>query len=56
MMIRTNNIFPPIPDRRFDWTAIDYDTYDGEGSPVGYGATEREAVNDLLDQIEERAQ
>ena len=43
--------YPPIPDRRFDWSAVteDYDL----GSPIGRGATEAEA--DLLEQLEERA-
>ena len=44
---------PPIPVRRFDWSAIDDDTHD-EGRPVGYGRTEQEAVEDLMEQIEER--
>jgi hypothetical protein len=29
MNIVTNHIFPPIPDRSCDWSAIDADTYDG---------------------------
>jgi len=39
----------PIPDHRFDWSAIgpDYD-YD---SPIGYGATEAEAIDDLYEMI-----
>jgi hypothetical protein len=41
------------------WAAVDQDTYDGaEDShcPVGRGATEREAINDLVEQlIEEEA-
>jgi hypothetical protein len=52
--IVTNYEYPPIPDRRFDWSAIDENTYDGaEDShcPIGRGATEREAIDDLLDQI-----
>lgn len=47
--IRTTYEFPPIPDRRFDWSAIDDDTYDGEGCPIGYGHTEQAAIDDLLD-------
>jgi hypothetical protein len=45
--------YPPIPDRRFDWSAVteDYDL----GSPIGHGATKAEAVADLLEQLEERA-
>ena len=33
--IRTTHEFPPIPQRQFDWSAIDDDTYDGLGSPIG---------------------
>lgn len=36
------------------WTALDDDTYDGPGSPVGAGHTEREAINDLVEQTMER--
>jgi len=49
--IVTNFDYPPIPIRQFDWSAIDDDTYDGEGCPIGHGATEQEAIDDLLDQI-----
>lgn len=58
MKIKTNCECPPIPIRNFDWSAIDDDTYDGaEDShcPIGRGATEIDAIRDLLDQIEERA-
>lgn len=41
----------PIPIRNMDWTAIDDDTYDGVGSPIGYGATKQEAIDDLLEQL-----
>jgi hypothetical protein len=41
----------PIPPRQFDWSAVDDRTCDGEGCPVGYGATEKAAIDDLLDQI-----
>lgn len=56
MKIRTTYVYPPIPIRCFDWSAIDDDTYDGaEDShcPIGTGATEQEAIDDLLRQIEE---
>lgn len=53
MKIRTEHVFPPIPDRRFDWSAVDDETYDGPGSLVGWGATEQEAIDDLLQQIDE---
>lgn len=52
--IRTSHEFPPILDRRFDWSAIDDDTYDGaddSSCPIGRGATEQEAIDDLLDQL-----
>lgn len=42
-----------------EWEAIDHDTYDCDcdqdgffsRSPIGYGKTEQEAIDDLLDQI-----
>jgi len=42
---------PPIPDRRFDWSAY-YDPDDSEGLHYGYGSTREEALADLdrLDQ------
>ena len=63
MKIKTHFDYPPIPVRSFDWSAVDDDTYDVDcdedgffsTSPIGRGATEAEAVADLLDQIEERA-
>jgi hypothetical protein len=55
MKIATDYWLKPIPCRRFDWSAVDDDSYDGEGCPVGYGETEAEAVADLMEQIEERA-
>jgi len=50
--IKTSYDPPPVPFRSFDWKAVvgDYD----EGDPVGYGATEQEAIEDLIWQIEER--
>lgn len=36
-----------------DWSAVDDDTYDLD-EPCGYGATEKEAIDDLMEQIEER--
>ena len=51
---------PPIPDRNFDWSAIDDDTYDGAEdsrtrNQIGYGRTEDEARADLLAQLEDAA-
>lgn len=47
----TSNIFPPIPDRRFDWCAH----YDGEeeAGSYGYGATEAEAIADFNENYRE---
>lgn len=56
MKIRTEFVYPPIPDRSFDWVATDDDTYDGaEDShcPIGFGATEQEAIDDLISQLED---
>ena len=55
MKIRTDHVRPPIPERSHDWSAIDDDTYDGPGCPVGWGATEAEAIADLKQQIEDAA-
>ena len=52
MNIRTHYWPKPIPIRDFDWTAVDEDTYDGDG-PIGHGATEDEAIADLKQQIAE---
>jgi hypothetical protein len=50
---------PPIPDRRCDWSAVT-DDYDGapdssNRNQIGYGRTEQEAIDDLLERIEEAA-
>ena len=39
--------------RGADWQAIDDDTYDYD-QPVGYGATEQEAIDDLIWKVEEQ--
>lgn len=46
------NIFPPIPDRRFDWCA----QLDDNETMQGFGATENEAIMDLLRLMEECAE
>ena len=59
--VRTTFEYPPIPVRNMDWSAIDDDTYDCDcdqdgffsTSPIGRGATEQEAIQDLMDQLEE---
>lgn len=48
--IVTSPVFPPIHIRGLDWCAH-YDTYE-PGCPIGHGATEQEAINDLLEQTE----
>jgi hypothetical protein len=65
MTIQTSYWPKPIPSRNFDWSAIDADTYDAsyegedengshwKASPQGFGATEQEAIEDLLEQIQE---
>lgn len=52
LRIITKHVFPPIPDRRFDWSAIDDATYDGPGCKIGIGPSEAEAVADLIRQLE----
>ncbi|WP_425909021.1 hypothetical protein [Nitrobacter sp. TKz-YC02] len=61
--ISTCHEYPPIPIRDMDWSAVDDDTYDCDCDqdgffstcPIGRGATEQEAIDDLLAQIEECA-
>ena len=51
MKIVTNYNPPPIPNRNFDWCAWSDGLLD-EG-PIGFGATEREAVEELFDKLED---
>ena len=46
--IITEYEFPAIPIRDYDWSAAreDWD----EGDLIGYGRTEKEAIDDLLEQ------
>ena len=46
--IITSHDCPPIPSRDYDWSALreDWD----EGDLIGYGRTEQEAIDDLLEQ------
>ena len=48
--IRVSYDPPPIPMRKFDWSAA-RDDYD-EGWPIGWGRTKDEAIADLLAQEE----
>ena len=58
-VISTACVCPPIPIRKFDWTAVDDATYDGapDSGPVahcqGFGETEDAAICDLFEQLEE---
>lgn len=45
MNIKTKYDPKPIPSRSHDWEAWDGDNE--ESSPVGYGASEQEAIDDL---------
>jgi hypothetical protein len=59
MKISTHYVNPPIPTRNCDWCAVDDDTYDGaedahpDARIIGYGATEQEAIADLMAQLKE---
>jgi hypothetical protein len=44
--------YPPIPIRDYDWAAFRYDH--SEWSPVGRGATEEAAIQDLLERESEQ--
>lgn len=54
LSVRVTCVCPPIPDRSKDWSAVDDDTYDGPGSPIGEGATMEEAIADLVEQLDAR--
>jgi hypothetical protein len=49
MNIKTSFVYPPIPTRDFDWEAY-IDGYE-PGDALGYGATEEEAIADLLEKV-----
>jgi len=52
-IIHVEFIYPPIPDRNFDYQA----TFDGyePGDPIGHGRTVEIAINDLHEELEARA-
>lgn len=53
--IITNFDYPPIPIRTCDWSAV-FDGYDGSEDsqePLGRGATEKEAIQALIEQVED---
>jgi hypothetical protein len=47
MNIQTTYEHPPIPTTKFDWSAVDSNTYDGDG-PIGRGPTEEAAIANLM--------
>lgn len=51
MKIITNEIYPPIPIRDYDWEAV-WEDYD-ESDVIGYGKTEQEAIDNLIEQTED---
>lgn len=50
-LVITSETWAPIPIRNMDWEAVT-DNYE-PGDPVGHGATEQEAIADLLEQLED---
>lgn len=52
MKIITSLWLKPIPFRLYDWEATS-DNYEA-GDPIGFGATEQAAIDDLKEQIAER--
>lgn len=50
MTIKTEHVYPPIPIRTSDWCAYDGDNYE-PGMPIGWGATEQEAIADFKEQL-----
>lgn len=48
--IITSHVYPPIPDRRFDWCAH-RDGREEDGN-YGWGRTEAEAITDLIENVE----
>lgn len=51
--VHTAHVYPPIPSRTTDWSAVD-DNYE-PGCPVGWGPTEQAAIDNLVEQLEEAA-
>lgn len=49
-IIQVEFIYPPIPDRRFDYQAT-FEDYDA-GDPIGHGPTEQAAIDDLHESAE----
>lgn len=47
----TMPMYPPVPIQNWNWSALDDSTFD-YGEACGMGATEMDAVNALLDELE----
>jgi hypothetical protein len=52
MKVRAEHVYPPIPIRDYDWSAVD-DNYE-PGAPHGAGPTRKAAVQDLCEQWQEK--
>jgi len=53
--IITNYWAKPIPTNKYDWEAV-FDDYDGapdSNCPIGHGATQKDAVQNLIENCEE---
>lgn len=49
MNIQTELVNPPVTSRKYDWGAVDADTYSGDETEfVGRGPTEEAAIADLM--------
>lgn len=46
-LVKTSYVYPPIPDRKFDWMA----SIDGEEHMYAYGPTEVEALKELCEML-----
>jgi hypothetical protein len=48
--IKVTCVYPPIPDRRFDWCATRENDEPSDNGAMfqGYGRTEQEAIDDLV--------
>lgn len=52
-MVKLRTVYDPTAPVGFQWTAIDDETCDGPESPIGTGATEAEAIDDLRAKMDE---
>ena len=54
MKVKIEFVYPPIPVRNFDYSAVDDDTYE-PGCPIGFGETPELAeanLREILSEIE----